>query len=115
MDDYISRADAIQALVSITAYNSVEEIRAACFDSYARANGWLGGVMESIAALAEGVPAADVRPAVLCRDCENAKHWYSDKFLCYLWSESGIDVFADGFCSYGKRRGADMGGSEDGT
>ena len=59
----------------------------------------------------EEAPPADVRPVVLCRDCENAKHWYSDKFLCYLWSESGIDVFADGFCSYGKRRGAEMGGT----
>lgn len=67
--DYINRADAIQALVSITAYNSVEEIQAACFDSYARTKGWLGGVMESITALAEGVPAADVRPVVYCKDC----------------------------------------------
>lgn len=64
MNDIIKREDAIQTLVGITAYNSVEEIQAACFDSYAKACGWLGGVRDSIAALEEVIPAADVRPVV---------------------------------------------------
>lgn len=64
MDDYIKREDAIQTLVGITAYNNVEEIQAACVDSYARTNGWLGGVRDSIAALEEVIPVADVRPVI---------------------------------------------------
>ena len=41
---------------------------------------------------------------VQCKDCKHSEHWYSDKCLCYLWSETGIDVFDDGYCSYGERR-----------
>lgn len=41
---------------------------------------------------------------VRCKDCEHSKHWYRDKHLCYLWSETGIGVFEDGYCSYGERR-----------
>lgn len=102
MDDYISRANAIQALVGITAFNSVEEIKAACFDSYARANGWLGGVMESIAALAEGIPAADVAPVVLCRDCKWFNPTNSD--WCCEFENGLICPCEDDFCSFGDRR-----------
>ena len=38
---------------------------------------------------------------VRCKDCVYSKPWYKDKSLCYLWSETGIDVFNDGYCSYG--------------
>lgn len=109
MNDYIRRADAIQALVGITAYNSVEEIQAACFDSYARANGWLGGVMESIAALAEGVPAAAVRPVV-------RGEWIPETDRHYHWhcSECGYVIGAmrmdADFCL---KCGADMTGGAD--
>ena len=41
---------------------------------------------------------------VRCKDCENSKHWYGDKRRCFLWHESGIDVFDDGFCNYGKHK-----------
>ncbi len=51
------------------------------------------------------VPAADVRPVVLCKDCMNSTPWYRGKLLCYFWNEDdGHDVFQDGFCSYGKLR-----------
>ena len=40
---------------------------------------------------------------VRCRDCKHSEHWYGDKQRCFLWDENGIDVFEDGFCSYGKR------------
>jgi hypothetical protein len=54
------------------------------------------------------VPAADGRPVILCRDCKHSEQWYADKSMCFLWHESGIDVFNDGFCNYGvKREGGD--------
>lgn len=41
---------------------------------------------------------------IRCKDCKHSKHWYLDKFLCFLWHEDGIDVFADGFCNYAERK-----------
>ena len=52
----------------------------------------------------DNIPAADVVEVVRCKDCAYCEHWYRDKGLCALWAENGIDVFEDGFCSYGKRR-----------
>ena len=52
----------------------------------------------------ENLPAADVRPVVLCKDCKHSDPWYSDKSRCFLWHEDGIDVFNDGFCNYGEKR-----------
>lgn len=49
-------------------------------------------------------PTVDAVQVVRCKDCKHSEHWYGDKNLCYLWSETGIDVFEDGYCSYGKRR-----------
>jgi len=41
---------------------------------------------------------------VHCRDCKHSEHWYGDKCRCFLWHETGIDVFNDGFCNYGERK-----------
>ena len=41
---------------------------------------------------------------VHCGECKHAEHWYRDKALCFLWHDSGIDVFEDGYCNYGERR-----------
>lgn len=41
---------------------------------------------------------------VRCRDCKNSEHWYRDRRRCFLWSESGVSVFDDGFCNYAERR-----------
>ena len=60
----------------------------------------------------------DVRKVVLCKKCKHNKKWYADKGLCDLWCNDGyIDVFDDGFCSYGEHCpncGADMRGEKDG-
>lgn len=49
------------------------------------------------------VPSA--QPEIIrCKDCKYCEHWYADKGRCFLWHESGIDVFGDGFCNYAKRR-----------
>lgn len=49
-------------------------------------------------------PTVDVVKVVRCKDCKHSEHWYRDKRRCFLWNEEGIDVFEDGYCSYGKRR-----------
>ena len=47
---------------------------------------------------------ADVVPVVRCLDCKHSESWYRDKRRCFLWNETGIDVFEDGYCSYGERK-----------
>ena len=44
---------------------------------------------------------------VTCGECKHSKEWYGDHRLCYLWAETGIGVFEDGYCSYGERRADD--------
>lgn len=41
---------------------------------------------------------------IRCKDCKHSEHWYRDKRRCFLWHDSGIDVFEDGFCNYAERR-----------
>ena len=50
------------------------------------------------------VPTADAVPVVRCKDCKYSDHWYGDKRRCFLWHETGIDVFEDGYCNYAERR-----------
>ena len=49
------------------------------------------------------IPAADVRPVVLCRDCEYSQ----DGFRCDNPFHNSM-TFPDDFCSRGERRGAKM-------
>ena len=51
----------------------------------------------------ENFPTADAVPVVRCKECRHSSKWYRDKCRCFLWSETGIDVFDDGFCSYGEK------------
>ena len=54
------------------------------------------------------LPAADVRPVVLCKDCVYSQAWYADKRICRLWNEEdGNSVFNDGYCNYGAKTYAD--------
>lgn len=41
---------------------------------------------------------------VRCLNCKHSTPYYSDKSMCFLWHEDGIDVFNDGFCNYGEKR-----------
>ncbi len=41
---------------------------------------------------------------IRCKDCKHSEHWYRDKRRCFLWHETGIGVFEDGFCNYAERR-----------
>jgi len=49
------------------------------------------------------VPSAP-QEIIRCKDCKYCEHWYRDKGRCFLWCETGIDVFEDGFCNYAGRR-----------
>lgn len=41
---------------------------------------------------------------VRCKECKHSEHWYGDKSRCFLWQETGIGVFDNGFCNYGERK-----------
>ena len=41
---------------------------------------------------------------IRCKDCKYSEHWYMDKRRCFLWHETGIDVFEDGYCNYAERK-----------
>ena len=41
---------------------------------------------------------------IRCKDCKHSEHWYRDKRRCFLWHETGIDVFEDGYCNYAERK-----------
>ena len=41
---------------------------------------------------------------IRCKDCKYSEHWYRDKRRCFLWHETGIDVFEDGYCNYAERK-----------
>lgn len=52
----------------------------------------------------DALPPVDAVEVVRCKNCKHAEHWYGDKSRCFLWHEGGIDVFDDGYCSYGERK-----------
>ena len=54
--------------------------------------------VESLLATIDNIPAADVRPVVLCRDCKN----YIERSGACAYLVVGMRE--DDFCSYGKRR-----------
>lgn len=39
-----------------------------------------------------------------CKDCKHSEPWYRDKRRCFLWAETGIDVWDDGYCNYAERK-----------
>lgn len=54
------------------------------------------------------IPAADVRPVVLCRDCDYWDEWdrAGDTCSCAIWSEDRlIYTKEEEFCSWGRKRG----------
>lgn len=93
MDDLISRQAAIEALgEQPDSGDWMDEWECGCRSQWGRDK-------EAI----ENVPAA--QPEIIrCKECKHSEHWYKDKRRCFLWHESGIDVFDDGFCNYAKRK-----------
>lgn len=53
------------------------------------------------------IPAADVRPVVLCRDCEYCRKVDEFEHWCYGFCSPARLVRKDDFCSYGKKNEED--------
>lgn len=50
------------------------------------------------------MPTVDAVPVVRCKDCKHSERWYRDRVRCFLWCETGIGVFEDGYCNYAERK-----------
>ncbi len=74
----------------------------------AHSDGIVGGYNAVVmSAEIKDAPTVDAVPVCRCKDCKYSEPWYRDKYRCFLWAETGIGVFEDGFCSYGERKGGD--------
>lgn len=62
------------------------------------------GFRSALLAMVDTQEDADVVKVVRCRKCKHSHAWYADRRTCELWSETGVSVFNDGYCSYGERR-----------
>ena len=51
----------------------------------------------------EILPAADVRPVVLCRECKYSHPLMNNCKKCSYWSAHGLVVADHDFCSHGER------------
>lgn len=94
MDDLISRQAAIDAVNELRKspwYNNPQNIyRSEAVD-----------IVERLCI--KELPSAQPE-LIRCKDCKHSEHWYRDRRRCFLWSEDGVSVFDDGFCSYAERR-----------
>lgn len=108
MDDLISRAAAIDAIVSVTAFPDNDYIKSLC-QNPANSEDWLGGVCEAINAV-EDVNAVDALPVVRCFEC---KHWETDWIPkgtiqgFHFCPMVGFVTREDFYCAYGERRDGD--------
>lgn len=109
MDDYISRKSVTAGLDYI-----INELNKLITDD--SPNDGYTDIKKQVEEIKRGV--LNIQPAqpelIRCKDCKYSEHWYKDKTRCFLWHETGIDVFEDGYCNYAKRRtDADMRGEQD--
>ena len=97
MDDLISRAAAIDAIVSATAFPDAEYIKNLC-QNPANSEDWLGGVCDAINAV-EDVNTVDAVPVVRCKDCMYFRPWRHDRgedSRCEFWN---TEMGAEDYCS----------------
>ena len=70
-------------------------------DDESEIKGYNDGLEVAISVLST-LPSA--QPEIIrCKDCKHSEPWYRDKRRCFLWHETGIDVYEDGFCNYAER------------
>ena len=84
-----------QLAISPTGYESEDELAK---------RGWEWNGLQMAWEIIAGEERSEHPRLVRCKDCEHSEPWYGDKSRCFLWHETGIDVFNDGFCNYGKRK-----------
>ena len=107
--------DMISRQAAINAINTWDKFGV---DERSRVVRWHEGLepyvhLRDVVAAIGNLPPA--QPEIIrCKYCKHSEHWYWDKRRCFLWHETGIDVFEDGYCNYAKRRAdADMRGKQD--
>ena len=99
MTDYISRK---AALVYAPLPKYLREYQTQNLD-----DAWEDGYFCALDQI-RSIPAADVRPVVLCKDCtffkpqQKSKRWSSTTPMCSR--SATIKMPPDGFCSFGEKR-----------
>ena len=115
MSDLISRAEAMDASEKFIKdcnpdhfvghqkfIEYMDNAEIGSFGKWQFANGFNMGLTAAEVAIKK-LPSA--QPEIIrCEDCKNSEHWYRDRRRCFLWSDDGVSVFDDGFCSYAERR-----------
>ena len=96
MDEYISRKSAIEGLSAEALERNLDSVMTDDAHRYHRA-------AERVIV---GVPAADVRPVVLCRDCKHGQGEKMDFWNEYVGIEciGGVVHRKDWFCADGEKR-----------
>lgn len=64
----------------------------------------MGNAQAFINILRHDVPAADVKPVVLCKDCEYCRRVDEFEYWCYGFYSPARLVRKDDFCSHGKAK-----------
>lgn len=105
MTDYISRVEAIESVrKKVLICESLPDTIAKDASLFT-----LACMNDSL----NSIPAADVRPVVFCRDCQNSYEWANVdgdnyRYCGYLRSRWNHDadrmVDDDGFCKWGRKR-----------
>lgn len=94
MSDYISREKVVTQLCNILCCVDPQECQFQIPHDGAEHCTTVGAILD--------IPAADVRPVVLCRDCK----WYDpvNTDWCCTFVNGPICPTEDDFCSFGERR-----------
>ena len=84
-------------------YISVDDLRAATTKCNKIWNTITDASGRGLDEIIDSLPSAQL-DIIRCKDCKNSEHWYMDRRRCFLWSDEGVSVFDDVFCSYGERK-----------
>ena len=102
MDDYIRRADAIDALESMGWYHQAPNKEMVHGANSTEHQAWYKE--EDVFYAIEAVPTADVMPVVRCRECIYWEPASPTRTSGNCNRSFDIPAWANDFCSYGKRK-----------
>ena len=101
MSDLISRQATVNAIEDVDWYHQNKNGEMVLGANSAEHQAWYKA--DDIYEALNSVPYAE--PEIIrCAECKHSERWYRNKCRCFLWHETGIDVFEDGFCNYAERR-----------
>lgn len=107
MTDYISREEAIKAIVNLTSYHTAPEINTYVEAAHYREGTWIGGVRDALIEIGN-LPAADVQPVIRGEwvyDCDRvmADGWTYKQRHCSVCGWQTVECV-----NYCQNCGADM-------